>query len=212
MRRQNAPILLLLIVLGVLGYLLPWVITPSNSLSIGAYDLAEWTSLHPIVRQTLPFLWTTLLLRLPLAILGVLLASYVGSAFSRLVGFGIIVLTAIALLPPIEFFTTYRDDSNYQQQFVLTVLVLIIGSLLVGWQNKYLQRILPVLLSLLGCLSALVGLVQGYGLLRGFDLPTSIGYGGLITAVSLGAICLITTKQSSLATLFVKVSHTNTAN
>lgn len=208
MQTQKSTILLFFMVFGMIGCLIPWVITPAHSLNMGAYDLAEWTSLHPLVRQTLPFLWTTLLLRLPLALLSVLLASHVGTAFSRLVGFGIIAVTAIALLPPIEFFTTYRDDPNYQQQFILTILAIIMGSLLVAWQNKYLQRILPTLLSLLGCLSALVGLYQAYGLLLGFSLPTSIGFGGLITTLCLGAICLYTTKQSSLATLFVKESHT----
>ncbi len=198
-------------VLGVFGYLIPWIITPVNSLNMGAYDLAEWASLHPIVRQTLPLLWTTLLLRLPLTTLGVLLAAHVGSTLSRLVGFGIIVLTAIALLPPIEYFTTYHDDPNYQQQIILTISALLIGSLLVAWRNKHLQQILPLLLSLLGCLSSAVGLYQAHNLLQGFNLPTSIGYGGLITALCLGAVFIYKTKQSSLATLFVKEAHTNTA-
>src|SRR5437762_3346647 len=114
MRRLNFPLLIpFLLVSAVIGYLLPWMITPAQSLTMGAYDLAEWTSLHPVVRQTLPFLWTTLALRIPLAILGILLAEYIASTlYRKVIGFLVILITVIALLPPLEFFTVYRDDPN----------------------------------------------------------------------------------------------------
>ena len=214
MRQSNFAILLpLLLILAVTGYLLPWVITPAQSLSMGAYDLAEWTSLHPAVRQTLPFLWTTLALRVPLAILGILLAAYIASTFHRtLFALAIVFITAIALLPPLEFFTVYRDDPNYQQQFFLALLTLLIGFIMTMRYDKWLQRTLPVLLSLIGCLSAAIGLYQGYVLMRGFDLPTNVGYGGVITAISLGAAaCLYITKQSRHTTLFAMEIHTNRA-
>ena len=97
MRRLNFVTLIpFLLALAIIGYLLPWVITPAQSLSMGAYDLAEWTSLHPVVRQTLPFLWATLALRIPLAILGTLLATYIASSLHRTV-FGLVVLPVATL-------------------------------------------------------------------------------------------------------------------
>ena len=55
------PLFLLLI-----AYALPWMMTPTIAgLTNGAYDLAEWTSIHPAVRAD-PLLLTPLLLRLPL--------------------------------------------------------------------------------------------------------------------------------------------------
>lgn len=193
-----------LLVLAIIGYLLSWVITPASSLSMGAYDLAEWTSLHPVVRQTLPFLWTTLALRTPLAILGILLAAYITSDLHhQIIGLAVILITAIALLPPLEFFTAYRDDPNYQQQFFLVLITLMVGILITLWQNKQLQRILPILLSIVGCFSSIIGLYQGYMLMQAFNLPTSVGLGGVITTVCLGlAACLYITKQSSQTTLF----------
>lgn len=214
MRRLNLSALIpVLLVLAVIGYLLPWVITPASSLSMGAYDLAEWSSLHPVVRQTLPFLWTTLALRVPLAVLGTLLATYIGLTLNRkILGVLMILITAVALLPPLEFFTVYRDDSNYQQQFYLAISALLIGILLTTWRNKTLQRLMPIFLSIIGCLSAAIGLYQGYMLLQGFDLPTSVGAGGLITVISLGVIGLLyITKQSSQTTLFAMRTHTDRA-
>jgi hypothetical protein len=205
MSRLNfAALIPLLLVLAIIGYMLPWVKTPAQSLSMGAYDLSEWTSLHPVVRQTLPFLWVTLTLRVPLAIMGILLATYFGSTLHyNMIGLLLILVTAIALLPPLEFFTVYREDPNYQQQFFLALLTIVIGVIITIWRNRQLQRILPLLLSLLGCLSAAAGLYQAYQLMQGFDIPTSIGYGGLITVISLGiTVLLYITKQSSQTTLF----------
>lgn len=201
------------LVLAIIGYLLPWVVTPAQSLSMGAYDLAEWTSLHPVVRQTLPFLWTTFALRVPLATLGILLAAFIAFNLHRKVfGLLIVLITAIALLPPLEFFTVYRDDPNYQQQFFIALVVLLVGILITLWSNKSLQRILPILLSLTGCLSAAMGLYQGNMLMKDFNLPTSVGYGGLMTVISLGAMALLyITKQSSQTTLFTMEIHTNRA-
>ena len=39
---------LLLLIIGLCGYLLPWIVAPSSAMTLNAYDLAEWTSLHPL--------------------------------------------------------------------------------------------------------------------------------------------------------------------
>jgi len=200
MRRLNSSSLLpLLIMFALIGYCLPWVLTPASGLSLGAYDLAEWSSLHPVVRQTVPFLWTTLALRIPLAILGILLATYVRKISHQIpIAILCLLVAAIALLPPLEFFTTYRDDPNYRQQFILVLLTLIIGIPTVIGKPKRLQRGALIALSVLGIISSAIGLYQAQSLLQGFDLHTAIGSGGIITSIALAAVtCIYITKQSS---------------
>jgi len=200
MRRLNIPALLpLLIILALIGYFLPWILTPASSLSLGAYDLAEWSSLHPVVKQTVPFLWTALALRTPLAILGILLAAYVNKTFHRpSITIVCVLVTAIALLPPLEFFTTYRDDPNYRQQFILTLLILVVGIAAAIGQPKRLQRAQLVVLSVIGVLSSVIGLYQAQNLMQGFDLHIATGSGGVITTIALGTVAYLhITKQSS---------------
>lgn len=200
MRRLNhAALFPLLIALALVGYLLPWILTPASSLSLGAYDLAEWTSLHPLVRQTAPFLWTALALRIPIAVLGILLAVYIRKTFHhKSVAILCLVIPAIALLPPLEFFTTYRDDPNYRQQFILALLTVVVGiSPMIG-QPKILQIGILFALSILGALSSAIGLYQAQSLMQGFGLQVAIGSGGVVTSVALAATAfLYLTKQSS---------------
>lgn len=167
----------LLIVLALVGYSLPWVVTPGVSTSLGAYDLAEWASLHPAARGAALPLVASFVLRLPLALLALIISVAGERAGSRWVrGLGVLVLTA-ALLPPLEFFTQYRDDSNYRQQFGLALLTLI-GSLiglnrrLSGWAGWLISG-----LALLGVVASLWGAGQAYGLLADFHLSVSTGLG-----------------------------------
>jgi hypothetical protein len=189
MRRLNCSVMFpILIVFALLGYFLPWVLTPAISLNLGAYDLAEWSSLHPIVRQTTPFLWTSLVLRIPLAIVGILFAAYIGKTFRRAsIAILCLLIAAIALLPPLEFFTIYRDDPNYRQQFFLGLITPIIGIIIIGESSK-LQRLTLIALSILGVLTSVLGLYQALGLLQSFGLPITVGSGGVITCVSLAVL------------------------
>lgn len=180
-------------------YMLPWVRTPASALSLGAYDLAEWASLHPIVRETTPYLWSSLALRLPLAVIGILIASYIAQTpFRRLFGMAVVLLTAIVLLPPLEFFTIYRDDVNYRQQFILTFATLILGTILLP---RRLANIKPILLSLvsgIGAIAAGIGLSQSLRLMQNFNLPVQLGINVYIMIILLGILAIgYITKQSS---------------
>ena len=200
MRRLNNVLLFpLFLTIALIGYLLPWVLTSASSLSMGAYDLAEWSSLHPIVKQTAPFLWTTLALRIPLAVLAILLAIYLAKTL-HLPSIALVCLfvSAIALLPPLEFFTTFRDDPNYRQQLFLALFTLVIGIIAVFGKPKRLNVILVLTVCAFGVLSSAIGLYQAQNLIRGFDLHYSIGYGGVITCIALAVVILLhITKQSS---------------
>lgn len=188
----------LLVLITLAGYTLPWVVTSASSLSLGAYDLAEWSSLHPDVRQTTPFLWTVLALRVPLLVLGLVVANYIGNKFHKpSLAIACLFIAAITLLPPLEFFTSYHDDPNYRQQFALALLTMVIGIPVVTTQQKTQIRILFVL-TILGALGSAVGLLQAQNLLQSFNLHAAFGLGGAITSIGLVAIAfLYITKQSS---------------
>jgi len=171
------PYLLILCAIALVAYTLPWLTNPG--LSFSAYDLAEWVSLHPAVRESaLPFL-TSLLLRLPLACLGIIIATTIPpkNFGLRLI---VVFLISIALLPPLEFFTRYQDDPNYRQQLVLALTTFFTGVHSIWSQERKLFKSLTVLIVLIGALSGLTGLIQGYSLMRQFNVPVQIGIGGII--------------------------------
>ncbi len=186
-----------LLFVALLGYIMPWVTPPPTSLSLGAYDLAEWASLNPSVQQTTPFLWAALALRIPLAALSLLIVIYLTHRNQRFLGFAALILAVIALLPPLEFFTTYRNDANYLQQFILAMCTLVIGIILLRLQSGSSIKLIFIF-STLGCFSSGIGLYQSQLLMNQFKLPVYIGWGGIITILSLGIIAALTiTKQSS---------------
>ncbi len=114
----------MLVGLALLSYCLPWIHNPGTSLSLNAYDLAEWATLHPSVRTSTPPLITSLLLRLPLLCLA--LAIVVNSLQSNGIKLMLICITAVALLPPLEFFGSAFEDINYRQQFILAMITLLV--------------------------------------------------------------------------------------
>lgn len=188
MPRQLQPSLsIVFLVVAVVGYFIPWIITSAGGLQMGAYDLAEWSSLVPSVRQSAPFLWTSLALRLPLAIIGVLLSISIATTHRRWSSV-VLIVTVIALLPPIEFFTIYRDDANYRQQFIIALFVLIVGGAGILRRATNKRRWIIISLSILACVASGIGISQAYRLMQNFRLPISFGVGGVITTMSLVAV------------------------
>jgi len=172
------PFLLLLLI----AYALPWLVNPGVSLTPGGYDLAEWASIHPAVRFGNPPLITSLLLRFPLACIALLAALNTSvKRFSwrwwlKVVFVGLI---AAALLPPFEFFTIFRDDPNYQQQFLIALVVLLGGAVGVFGVVQRWRQWLTIALALVGAGMSLIGLLQAYQLMQQFRLPTQIGVGSI---------------------------------
>jgi hypothetical protein len=191
---MNRPLLatppLILLILCFAAYCLPWVINPGISLSLGAYDLAEWTSLHPAVRAASPALLTTLLLRLPLACLG-LLISLTSKPHSRSLPFALTMLVSIALLPPLEFFTQAANDPNYQQQFILSMLTALVGILLVMVRLEYTRNLLMIALALIALTSSVAGVLQSHELMRSFSLSAQLGLGSYVFGGLLAAVVLL---------------------
>ncbi len=177
-----------LLAAGLIGYALPWVVAAAAPLTLHAYDLAEWASLHPAQWQTAPPLLAPLMLRAQLLILSLLLGLAVEGRL-RLAGALIIVLLAIAQAPPPEFL---RDlaSLNYRQQFFLAAASLVAGLGALRF-NAWLarQRILPLLivvLTVIGISSAYAGLQAARALYTGFGLENSAGLGLWLLILSYG--------------------------
>jgi hypothetical protein len=167
----------------LLAYTLPWVSGGSTSLSFGAYDLAEWTSLHPSVRGTSPLMLPPLALRLPLVCIGLLIAFSPLPRAPRALALLVIVG---ALLPAAEFFTSARDDVNYQQQFGLALVALAGGAVGISDRIKWAHAWIILGVAVVGAAASLYGQAQGYDLLRGFNLPVYTSAAGIILAAIFG--------------------------
>lgn len=183
--------------LAVLGYILPWGWHPAASLSPGAYDLAEWTTLHPAARSSFPPLLPSLLLRASLGVLAMLFALDVVEQNRALLrgAASLAALTlALSLFPPVEFFTIARGDPNYQQQFALGLLtlLLVVGLLGRGGRFSWTARLAMVLvLSLGGIGCSLLGAWHAVTLFHSMGVSLSVGAGSVLFAGALGIIALV---------------------
>jgi hypothetical protein len=175
-------VLLTLFLLLLVAYAPPWVINPGASLSPNGYDLAEWSSVHPVAGGETPPLLTALLLRLPLVCATLMFVYFLTlNRNSRILGGAVVLLMGLALLPPLEIL----DDPgnwNYRQQLALAIFTVAGGMIgLTGWLGE-LRRIVGIVSAFGGTAACLVGLSHAYNLMQGFDLPVHIGAGGLATA------------------------------
>lgn len=171
---------LILALLSLFFFMIPWVINQGAGLTAGAYDLAEWTTLHPASRAQSPPLLTGLLLRLqPLLILNILLLNIPYKSRSRwLAGSLLTLLLCLALLPPLEFLSS-AEDLNYRQQLGLSIATLITGFINVQSLLKRLQTVLIPLLLLAGIVAAVAGLSQTITYMQQYGLIAQPGPGGL---------------------------------
>lgn len=172
-----------LILLALVCYSLPGITTPGASLSMGAYDAAEWASLHPLVRGGSPPLVTSLLLRLPLVCTAFFAGLSSRQPLRWLHGLSV-ALIAVALMPPLEFFTQASADPNYRQQFALAVVATTSGML---GTNRHIQKwrfSLSIAGALLGAGAYLVGMTQVNQLLSEFKVPVQVGWSSIVFAAA----------------------------
>ncbi|MCU0497239.1 MAG: hypothetical protein MUF87_07810 [Anaerolineae bacterium] len=170
---------LILLILGAfIGYLLPWIVQSSSSLTFGAYDLAEWITLRLPDRP----MQVVLLLRLPPVCIALIIALALARPRFQArwwVALGTVILIAFALLPPLEFINQ-RGDVNYGQQFQLAIIALIGGviglsGLLHAWR--------AYLIAILGLISAgvsMIGYLQAVEIVQGLGLNPQLGFGMIV--------------------------------
>jgi hypothetical protein len=192
--RPQPYIWFMFILLALIVYTLPWMIGSGASLSFGAFDLAEWASLHPSAREMSPMLLTSFLLRLPLVCITWIMALNAPphpfkSALWWIYGLICLVLVAFSA-PPLEFLTVFRDDVNYIQQASLTLMALV-GALfgLSGILKPY-HPYIAISACMIGGIASFWGGISGYNLLVGFGLGVAIGI-GMIASVGIFAFIAI---------------------
>ncbi len=166
----------LFIFLALIAYSLVWADTPTQGMSLNAYDLAEWVSLHP---STHPVRLPSLFVRLQLTIVCWMIAfafqkqSTIHSWLSVLA----IIVLSIAQLPPFEFFLSARDDLNYTQQFILSSVSLL-AIIFSRWKRllSY-QTLLLSLLLIIGIVTTFIGVSESLRLLASVQQPATCGLG-----------------------------------
>jgi hypothetical protein len=168
------------LLLGLLiAYSLPWLNGPGAGLTFNAYDLAEWISLYPAARAESPPLLTPLLLRLPLALISLIAVAGLQRIWLQAV---VIAGVALALLPPLDFFTAGSADPNYRQQFLLA-LVAILGSVGVALLlRRVSRRVIYAAVGVVGVGAVLTGLLRARGTVALSGVETALGPGGLLMA------------------------------
>ena len=182
--------LFILLVIGFLGYLLPWAVAPSAPMTLNAYDLAEWTSLHPAQRLTSPPLLAPLLLRLQLVILTVLVAALASRQSLKALSGMFIVALAVSQLPPFEYVYDIAN-MNYKQQFILAVTSFVAGLVVIRFGGKRVLGVLASVLPVVGIISATYGISLAYDLFEPLQPGGSIGLGLWILLASYAGIVVM---------------------
>ena len=199
--RKNR-LLLSLLLLGLLGYLLPWAVASSAPMTLNAFDLAEWTSLYPAQRHTDPPLLAPLLLRAQLVILTVIFALTASGRPGKAITAAAVLLLALAQLPPFEYVYDIAN-LNYRQQFGLALVSLIGGLLATLASKRRLARILLIGLAAVGIVSVYAGVSQAFDVLRQLQVIASVGLGPWLLIASyagIAATVLLVARSSAAKT------------
>lgn len=186
----------LLLFLALVSYIMPWTSHQAASLSMTAFDLAEWTSLHPVSRNASPPFVAALLLRLQILLclwIFVICSAMVSrnrfASRSAMIGLSAFIsaLAFVSVLPPLEFFQDFADG-NYRQQFVLAV-ILVAGALICwtstwrGWHGPFI-----VVISAGGLVSAAISMSSAMALLETFSFGEQYGAGFMLYSGFMGAL------------------------
>lgn len=171
----------------LVGLLLPWLLAPTAAMTLNAYDLAEWASLHPAQRASNPPLVLPWLLRAQLMILCALAGVVAQRRLQKRVAALVIVALAVAQLPPIEFVNDI-GNLNYRQQFGLALASLGLGIAALRWINRHWQPTAIAGFGLVGALTTLAGATLALDVFASLASGGSAGLGVWIVAA--GYSCL----------------------
>ena len=186
--------------LALVGYWSPWLTHPAAALRLSGFDLAEWVTFLPGVRDgSLPL--SRLAFLLPLACLALLLglAAFAGPRRSgwrrglpaRLWGWALWLLAGVCgllVLPPYEAFRNPEYWPEYQAQFWVACLA-VAGVAVAGFVPRRAAGWLQILLALAGggCGAwALVTLRPAANEL--LNAPWNVGLGWVVMLASLAGV------------------------
>lgn len=190
----------LVVIIALFAYVIPHVLNPGVSLSLGAYDFAEFLAKRPFDDRGY---YTILALRGQLLLITALLAFsthrpyFTAHWWARLVVCGILI---IAQLPPLTFISN-TGDVNQQQQMLLTIgsaILVAIGLSGIFWKNRWLIR---VIIGLIGVITMIYSLNNAINIMQDYALPAHIGFGGvalimIYILIAIGSLLAIGLKQT----------------
>lgn len=175
-------LILIGLVLATACYYLPWYTHDTAGFTTNAFDLAEWTSVHPAARSSSPPMLTSFLLRFPHLMLGAALAlaaNRLRDPRARWIMRGLTLLMALRFFPPSDFFSSASDDPNYRQMILLTGLG--VGSILATITLAHIPGWLHSALLIAALVSSQIagwwGLSRAGIFLDNFEIDVSIGPG-----------------------------------
>ena len=176
--------------IALVAYYLPWVWHPAAALTANAYDLAEWVSIHPAVRNGDPPLVAPFLLRAVLAGLALLCglsAIRVQKWWVRWLYGALAVILAITLLPPPDFFRGAGDDPNYRQQFGLAVGTFIVLTLFFGLRRRLARYswLLEAIVVSAALIAGCAGVVMALRIIQSLGVAVTLGGGIVVLFVGL---------------------------
>jgi len=185
---HSASMLMVALVLtGLGGYLLPWIVASSGPMTLNAFDLAEWASLVPAQRVTSPPLIVPLLLRTQLLLLSLLLGVIAVGRKEMAIAALAICLLATAQLPPFEYVYDI-NNLNYRQQFILAAVSLVAGLLLLPLGRRWIALAVKLALAISGIGTAALGLSGAMALFSHFELAAAQGAGIWILILCYAAV------------------------
>ena len=159
-------------------------------MTLNAYDLAEWSSLHPAQWNTSPPLVLAFLLRLQLVILSFIIGLLANGKASITLSAIIIMLLAVAQLPPFEFVKDI-NNLNYRQQFFLALASITGGIALLRLNMKRITLLALIALPFVGVLSAAYGQNQAMALYAHLQQEAAAAAGLWILVASYGGMVAI---------------------
>ena len=147
---------------------------------MNAYDLAEWSTLHPASQIGLIGTWTSLLLRIPLACLAIMTYLIIACRTKQTTSIIILLVLSAGLLPPVEFFVSRVYDLNYLQQFMIAGSTLFIS--LFCFQQPVLRNVnhLLVLMAVIALMTNLLGQLITYSLISTIRIQSQLGLGAVL--------------------------------
>lgn len=191
--KSSFAILWLFIGVALVAYLIPWITHPTASFRLDAFDLAEWSSLHPLMRISEPVLLISLLLRsLPLLLALIISLNAPKRDFRHMVWWISLIsvlITTFALLPPTDFFTdsTLRNDVNYRQQFQLSIATFIGGIIGLSGIFYRIRHLLNIIIGIAGLIMSYWAMSEVFSILEweGTGIEVTIGAGSILMGITL---------------------------
>lgn len=168
----------LIVLLALFLYVIPWVLNPGTTLSLGAYDFAEFLAKRPFDDKSY---YAILALRGQLFLLVSLLAiSTHRPYFTAHWWIQVILCLAlvIAQLPPLTFFNN-MGDINQQQQFLLTIgsfVGICIGLTGLLWEKRHL---INLVIGIIGVSTVIYSLIDAIDIMNDYGVPATMGVGGI---------------------------------